>query len=111
MPIPWTRIKSDLYKGLLRLRSGMRTAAVSSSQEVDRLKYRYRLETVERQLVEAYRALGKYGLTKLQGGASIKLKEKEELHLIREIEVRRAEREKLIAERDAFDREERENQS
>jgi hypothetical protein len=107
---PWSRIKEDLYNGILLLRSGLLSAAVSSSQEVDRLKHRYRLGAVERQLVDAYRALGKYGLVKLQDGHSDLLKEKEWLHLIQEIDAKRAERETLIAERDAFVREENENQ-
>ena len=105
----WSRIKEDLYNGIQLLRSGLLTAAVSSSQEVDRLKHRYRLQAVERQLLEAYRALGKYGLFNLQEGHPDLLKEKEWFHLIQEIDAKRAEREKLIAERDAFDREEDEN--
>ncbi|HET6465689.1 MAG TPA: hypothetical protein VFH55_08790 [Nitrospiria bacterium] len=110
MQIPWSRIKEDLYNGILLLRSGLLTAAVSSSEEVDRLKHRYRLQAVERQLVDAYRALGKYGLIKMQEGHPDILKEKEWLHLIQEIDAKRAELEKLIAERDAFDREENESQ-
>ncbi|MBI3597790.1 MAG: hypothetical protein HY203_11635 [Nitrospirae bacterium] len=108
--LSWTQFKEDLYNGILLVRNGLLTAAVSSSQEVDRLKHRYRLQSVERQLVEAYRALGKYGLINLQNGPPDILKEKEGLHLIQEVDAKRAEREKLIAERDAFDREANGNQ-
>ncbi|HTN43492.1 MAG TPA: hypothetical protein VMN77_06810 [Nitrospiria bacterium] len=104
--IPWSRIKEDLYNGLSRLRSGLLTTTVYSSQEIDRLKFRYRLQSLERQLTGAYRALGKYGLSRLQEGHPDLLKEKEWLNLIQDIDAKRAEREKLIAERDAFDREE-----
>jgi hypothetical protein len=102
----WSRIKEDLYNGISVLRNGLLTTTIHSSQEIDRLKFRYRLQSVERQLNEAYRALGKYGLSQLEEGHPDILKEKEWLHLIQEIDAKRAEREKLIAERDAFDREE-----
>ena len=104
--LSWSRIKDDLYNGIVLLRKGMLTAAVYSSQEADRLKFHYRLQEADRQLAQAYRALGKYGLMKLQSGHSELMKEKEWSHLVHEIDEKRAELEKLSAERDAFDREE-----
>lgn len=106
--LQWSRIKDDLYNGIMLLQKGMLTAAVDSSQEADRLKFRYRLQAAERQRAEAYRALGKHGLMKLQSGHTDFMKEKEWSHLIQEIDARRAEMEKVSAEREAFDREEKE---
>jgi hypothetical protein len=83
----------------------MLRAAVHSSQETDRLKYRYRLQAADRQLAEAYSALGKYVLTRIQAGHSDFMKEKEWSHRIKEIEARREELERLTAERETFDRE------
>ncbi|HUK57040.1 MAG TPA: hypothetical protein VLY20_10320 [Nitrospiria bacterium] len=105
---PWSRVKEDLYNGIVRVRNGFRSAAVASSEETDRLKHRYRLRAVERQLADAYRALGQHGLTQLKAGRPVVLKEKEGLHLIQEIEAKRAERETLVAEGDAFTRDDRE---
>ncbi len=109
--LQWSRIKDDLYNGIVLLRKGMLTAAVYSSEEADRLKFRYRLQAADRQLAEAYRALGKHGLMKLQSGHADFMKEKEVSHLIQEIDARRAEIEKLSAEREAFDREEDQGQA
>jgi hypothetical protein len=97
--LSWGQIKDDLYHGIVLLRKGMLRAAVYSSQETDRLKYRYRLQAADRQLAEAYSALGKYVLM------SDFMKEKEWSHWIQEIESRREELEKLTAERETFDRE------
>jgi len=103
--LSWTQFREDLYNGILLLQKGMLTAAVHSSQEADRLKFRYRLQSAERQLGDAYRALGKFGLMKLQSGHADFMKEKEWSQLIQEIDERRDELEKLSTERDAFDRE------
>ena len=105
--LPWSRIKDDIYNGLSLLRRGLLTAAVYSSQETDRLKFRYRLQGADRQLAEAYRGLGKFGLMKLQSGRTDFMNDKEWAHWIQEIESRRAELEELSAERETFDREER----
>lgn len=104
--LSWAQFKDDLYNGILLLQKGMLTAAVYSSQEADRLKFRYRLQAAELQLAEAYRALGKYGLIKLQSGHTEFMQEKEWSHLIQEIDAKRVEVEKLAMEREAFDREE-----
>ncbi|MBI3995295.1 MAG: hypothetical protein HY349_04895 [Nitrospirae bacterium] len=104
--LQWSRIKDDLYHGIVLLRKGALTAAVYSSQEADRLKFQRRLQAAHRHLASAYRALGKYGLMKLQSGHPDFMKDKEGSHLVREIDVKRAELEKQMAERDDFDREE-----
>lgn len=104
--LQWSRIKDDLYNGIVLLRKGMLTAAVYSSEEADRLKFRYRVQEAERQLAEAYRAFGKYGLMKLQSGHPDFMKDKEWSHLIQDIDAKRSERDTLLAEREAFDREE-----
>jgi hypothetical protein len=104
--LSWTQIREDLYHGIILLRKGMLRAALYSSQETDRLNYRYRLQAADRQLAEAYCALGKYVLTRIQVGQSDFMKEKEWFHWIKEIESRREELESLTAERETFDREE-----
>ncbi|MBI3811755.1 MAG: hypothetical protein HY283_06080 [Nitrospirae bacterium] len=109
--LSWIQFKDDLYHGILLLQKGMLTSAVYSSQEADRLKFRYRLQSAERQLAEAYRALGKYGLMRLQSGHKEFMQEKEWSHLIQEIDAKRAEMEKLATEREAFDREEEQGQA
>ncbi len=101
----WAQFKDDLYQGVVLLRKGTLTAAVYTSQEADRLKFRYRLQAADRQLAEAYRALGKHGLMKLQSGHADFMKEDDVSRLIQEIDASRAELEKLSAEREAFDRE------
>lgn len=104
--LSWSRIKDDLYNGVAFLRRGLLTAAVYSSQETDRVKFRYRLQGADRQLAEAYRGLGEFGLMKLQSGHTDFMNEKEWSRWIQEIESKRAELEELTAERETFDREE-----
>jgi len=104
--LSWAQIRDDLYHGIILLRKGMLRAAVYSSQETDRLKYRYRLQAADRQLAEAYSALGKFVLIRIQAGQSDFMKDKEWAHWIKEIESRREELERLTAERETFDREE-----
>jgi hypothetical protein len=106
--LSWSRIKDDLYNGLALLRRGLLTVAVYSSQESDRVKFRYRLQGADRQLAEAYRGLGKYGLMKLQSGRTDFMNDKEWSRWIQEIESKRAELDDLSAERETFDREEQE---
>ncbi|MBI3610116.1 MAG: hypothetical protein HY204_05360 [Nitrospirae bacterium] len=111
--LSWTRLKDDLYNGVVLLRKGMITTAVYSSQEIDRLKFRYRLQAADRRLTEAYRVLGKYGLVKLAAGRpehTQLMKEREWSRLIQEIDEKRAELEKLTAERESFDREEKQSE-
>jgi hypothetical protein len=103
--LQWSRIKEDLYHGLVLLRKGMLRAGVYSSQEMDRLKYRDRLQSAERERAEAYRALGKYGLMKLKAGHPDFMKEKEWPTLLQEIDRKRVEVERLKEEAEAFDRE------
>lgn len=108
--LSWSRIRDDLYNGIVLLQKGMLTSAVYSSQEADRLKLEYRLQAADRQLAEAYRAFGKYGLMKLQSGHPDFMKDKEWSHLIQEIDAKRSERDTLLAEREAFDREEKQGE-
>jgi len=104
--LSWTQFREDLYNGIVQVRKGMLTAAVYSSQELDRLRYRDRLRSAERELAEAYRALGKYGLMKLMADHPDFTKEKEWPVLLQEIDRKRVEKERLKAEAEAFDREE-----
>jgi len=103
--LSWTQFREDLYNGIVQVRKGMLTAAVYSSQELDRLKYRDRLRSAERELAEAYRALGKYGLMKMKAGHQNFMNEKEWPVLLQEIERKRVETERLKAEAEAYDRE------
>ena len=108
--LQWSRIKEDLYNGIVLLQKGMLTTAVYSSQEADRLKFQYRLQAADRQLAEAYRVFGKYGLMKLESGHPDFMKDKEGLQLIQEIDAKRSERDMLLAKREAFDREEKQGE-
>jgi hypothetical protein len=103
--LQWSHIKEDLYHGVVLLRKGMLTAAVYTSQEMDRLKYRDRLQSAEREQAEAYRALGKYALMKLKAGHLDLMKEKEWPVLLQDIDRKRIEMERLKEEAEAFDRE------
>jgi len=104
--VSWTQFKDDLSHGINLLRKGMLRAAVYTSQETDRIKFRYRLQAADRLLAEAYASLGKYVLMRIEAGRSDFMKDKEWSHWIKEIESRREDLEKLTAERETFDREE-----
>ncbi len=101
----WTAMKDDIGHAMGVLRRGFRRAAVISTQEADRLKSRYRLRALEEQLAVAYRALGKYGLRRIQTAPFEWARDREWAFLVREVEARRTDREKLKLELESFDRE------
>ena len=62
------------------------------------MKLRFILHAADQRLAESYRALGKYGLMKLEMKLPDFVKDPEWTQRIREVEAWRAEREKLAAE-------------
>ena len=107
--LKWTRIREDFYNGVARLRKGLLATAIESAQEVDRLKLRFKLHEADERLSESYRALGEYVLMKLGSEHHDFAEDQAWRHLVREIDARRAEREKLASELKSVDQPKRDD--
>lgn len=94
----WFRFKQDLQNGVRLLKMGLLNAAVEGSQEGERVRLRFSIEAADRQLAESYQALGKWALTSLHAERPLHSNDPEWIALIREIDTKRAELDRVVSQ-------------